>query len=250
MAFVSMLFAYFVIICAIIGFFYITGIILFLVGTAVRKNPKNKGKKWPMVIKIIGIINISLASIPVILVVGSITINKVSLAIQRSGYERALDKWQYEQTDAWGASDDVRAAFVEAIEEDNPEIFKEYFTEEVRNKEDFDERIDELFDECPEDIIVHLFGDDNNSDKSTEKEKYGTGEFSCEASGEDYFIEFGFCNYSEDNPQNLGITYFRFEDEETHWEYVVYGEHCITSVLGLEDCVESSLTEKWVYFPS
>lgn len=218
MAFVSMIIVFVLIILLILGILLVAGLIFLGIGLVKRKNPKNKGKKHPIVFIVIG----SLLSLPavasIVYVLLTTLVTNTNTAIKRAKYECVPDKWRNEWVQDHRAAQEVLDALLKAADEGDKEAFALNFTPEIQERSDFDKALDlffesyqEGFSEC--DIEVGSVGGGGSYDYGHNVQDAETS-ISVVMDGEWYKIRLGFCYENTDNPEKVGVTNFTIRNLE------------------------------------
>ena len=149
MAFVSMMFVFFLIAAVILGALLITGLVLLIVGIVRKCSQKNAGKKSPAVLIATGAV---LLAIPVVLAVGlgiwGVSA-AVSTAFKRTQYECVPDRWRNEWVTDSRAEEDILDALFTSADNGDREAFGKNFTPELQSREDFTEAVNAFFSAYP-----------------------------------------------------------------------------------------------------
>lgn len=216
MAFASMIFVFLAIVLIILGILFIAGLIFLIVGIVNKRKPKNKGRKYPVVLIVIGALLLVLpvgtaASIATAGVTSSISKN-----IKRMGYENITDKWRNEWTTDNGAAYDAIHELLPAADSGDRERFAKVFTPNIQNSPKFEECLDSFFKSYPEGLSECDL--DGGSVSSSGSYDYGhnvqTGStyYTCVMDGEWYRIRMRFCYENTDSPDDVGVTFFSVEN--------------------------------------
>lgn len=215
MAFMSMVLVFLFAILLILGFVFLVGLVLLIVGIVKRRSPKNKGKKHPTVLIVIG----SILMVPLIggiLFVAIYPGANQALTKQRiESYTGIRETWQKEFVFSGGAKTQALEALIKASEDGDKESFKACFSDTVRGNSDFDKRVDAFFAAYPggfdKDKFVERGGVQGyNYDKydGSNRVSVGTDRYLTSANGEDFIVVIGYCYKNEDHPEDVGITFF------------------------------------------
>lgn len=212
MAFASMIIAFMVIVLLILGILLVAGLIFLSIGMVKRKNPKNKGKKHPIVFIVIG----ALLSLPAVVSIVFVLVTTRKINIQTENrqikYECVPDKWRNEWVNDHAAAQEVLDALLKAADEGDKEAFALNFTPEIQEQSDFDDILDSFFESYPEgfsecNIKIGPVGGSGSYNYGHNVLKAGTS-IDVVMDGEWYGIGLSFCYENTDNPEKVGVTYF------------------------------------------
>lgn len=212
MAFASMIIVFMAIILLILGILLVAGLIFLGIGMVKRKNPKNKGKKHPIVFIVIGSLLSLPAAVSIVIVLVTSLITNTKTAIKRTQYECLPDKWRNERVQDHKAAQEVLDALLKAADEGDKEAFALNFTPEIQKQSDFDDTLDIFFKSYPEgfsecDIEVGPVGGGGAYNYGHNVLNAGTS-IDVVMDGEWYTIGLSFCYENTDNPEKVGVTNF------------------------------------------
>ncbi|MBQ7942570.1 MAG: DUF5104 domain-containing protein [Lachnospiraceae bacterium] len=212
LAFASMIFAFMVIILLILGILLVAGLIFLVIGIVKKKNPKNQGKKQPIVFIMIGsLLALPAAVVIVIVLTAFLTVDKKTAANQIQ-YESVPDKWRNEWVNDHKAAQEVLDALLKAADAKDIEAFAMNFTPEIQKQSNFDESLDTFFKSYPEgfsevDIKIGPVSSGGSFNYGHNVRDAGTS-VEVVMDGEWYAIGLSFCYENTDNPDKVGVTYF------------------------------------------
>lgn len=216
MAFVSMIFVFLVIALIILGILFIAGLILLIVGIVNKRKPKNKGKKYPVVLIVIGALLLILPVGSAVGLIVSVTTSAVSTGIKRMDYENVTDKWRNEWTTDNSAAADAIDELLSCADSGDRERFAKTFTPNIQQSEGFEECLDDFFAAYPVGISqCELDGGNVGSSGSYNyghNVQTGSTSYTCVLDGEWYRIGLAFCYENTDSPDDVGVTFFSIEN--------------------------------------
>ena len=210
----SMVLVFLFAILLILGFVFLIGLILLIVGIVKRTKPKNQGKKHPTVLIVIG----SLLMVPLIGMIVFVAVYPgASDALKQrrmENYTSVREIWLNESI--YGEKELTKQAIeamVKASEEGDKESFKANFAEAVRNNSDFDKRVDDFFAAYPCGFDVSKFVERTTYGgydrfEGTNRIREFSNRYLTTSGGEDFVIMIGYCCENDDHPEKVGITYF------------------------------------------
>lgn len=212
MAFASMIMVLLAIVLLILGILFVAGLIFLIIGIVKKKNPKNAGKKHPIVFIVIGSLLSLPATVIIIIVLGTSLFTNVKTAIKRTQYECVPDKWRNERVHDHEAAQEVLDALLKAADDSDKEAFALNFTPEIQERSDLDDALDRFFESYPEgfsgyDIEVGPVGGGGSYHYGHNILNAGT-RINVVMNDEWYTIELGFCYENTDNPERVGVTKF------------------------------------------
>lgn len=218
MAFASMMLVFIVFAFVILGILLIAGLAVLIVGIVTRTRPKNKGKKFPKVLIVIGSI---VTSIPVctvlVIVIGGIA-SGISASIKRESYTSVTDKWRNEWVTDHQAADGAIKELLEAAEAGDREQFKRTFTPNIQSSQSFEAAVDVFFDNYPKGLKdCKLEGGNVSSSGSYNyghNVQSGSTHYTCILNGNWYSIYLSFCYENTDSPDDVGVDFFSVENLE------------------------------------
>ena len=149
MAFVSMMFVFFLIAAVILGALLITGLVLLIVGIVRKCSKKNAGKKSPSVLIVSGSVLLVLPVITVVLLSAWGVSSCAGTAFKRTQYECVPDRWRNEWVYDSQAEEEIIEALFNSADKGDREAFGKNFTPELQRKEGFDEAVNAFFAAYP-----------------------------------------------------------------------------------------------------
>ncbi|MBQ9901745.1 MAG: DUF5104 domain-containing protein [Clostridia bacterium] len=234
MAFVSMMFVFFLIAAVILGALLITGLVLLIVGIVRKCSQKNAGKKSPAVLIATGAV---LLAIPVVLAVGlgiwGVSA-AVSTAFKRTQYECVPDRWRNEWVTDSRAEEDILDALFTSADNGDREAFGKNFTPELQSREDFTEAVNAFFSAYPKGLAGCEQKDKGGGGSASynygHNVKNDSVHFNTTLGGEWYYISVEFCYDNTDEPDKVGVTDFKIMNLEgaaaffdEYWRDTDYG---------------------------
>lgn len=215
MAFMSMVLVFLFAILLILGFVFLVGLVLLIVGIVKRRSPKNKGKKHPTVLIVIG----SILMVPLVGTLLFVAIypgaNQALTQRRIESYTTITETWQKEFVFSEGAKTQAIEALLKATEAGDKESFKSCFSDTVRGNSDFDKRVDSFFTSYPGGFDKTKFVERGgvqgyNYDKydGSNRVSVGTDRYLTTVGEDDFVIVVGYCYKNEDHPEDVGITFF------------------------------------------
>lgn len=241
MAFISLLFVYFVFVCIILGFLLVTGLFFLIFGIICKRKPKNKGKKFPVVFIVIGSVLLLLpVGTTVLMIIGSV-LSVASLTVQRLDYDNVTDKWRNEWVSDNTAADDAIRELLNAADAGDRETLAATFAPNIQKEAGFDSALDDFFDTYPDGLSQCEL--DGGSVSSSGSYNYGESvltvntSYTCTLNGEWYYIGLGFCHKNTDSPDDVGVSFFCVENLEAYaldYEYRD-DEHLACSIVSDND---------------
>ncbi|MBO4579843.1 MAG: DUF5104 domain-containing protein [Clostridiales bacterium] len=202
---------------AILAILFILGLTFLIVGLVKKGKAKNRGKKAPLVFIIVGIVFL-------VLPVGCGTVallsgatSSVKTAIQRRLYEHPTDRWKKEWVTDNSAADEAIHTMLEAADNGDRELFESFFSEEIQNRPDFEQRMERFWKKYPGGLYREGIKPENGvsggasyDHGSVVKDGYAT--YSIESGGQWYFISLELHYQDTDHPEKVGVTGFILGD--------------------------------------
>jgi len=212
LGFVSMMIAFMAIILLVLGILFVVGLIFLGIGIVTKKNPKNKGRKYPIVFIVVGVLLLLPVTVSVVGVSMTALIKSTKTAIKQTQYECVPDKWRNERVQDHAAAQEVLDALLKAADDGDKEAFAKNFTPEIQERTDFEDTLDLFFASYPEgfsgcNIEVGPVGGGGSYN-------YGHNVLNARTSidvvmnGEWYTIRLDFCYENTDHPEKVGVTDF------------------------------------------
>ena len=215
MAFVSLFLAFLFIAVLILGFMFFVGAVLLIIGIVRRKNPKNQGKKSPIVCIVLGVMFLLPPVGTGVIVTGTLV---KELIVSHRNYEIVTDEWRAHFVSNEKAMEDVTKQMIKAVNDNDRETIEKLFTKTARERQGFERELDEFLEKCPD-----LSGSDldyatrsvkyERDDKNTESQRYGHHALRTVKDGETYYFYAYFC-LENDDPDEVGLLFFCVQNEK------------------------------------
>lgn len=225
MAFVSgfLLFLFFIIIVLALAFF---GGLTFLIVGIITKKVNKKGKVFPVVSIIIGILLMAPAVISVgcVATVGGVSAIKEQIALSKA--QTLPETWIAKgYVDSRAAGSEAYIAAITAADHRDIETFKECFALSVRRDRDFDDAVDAFFEEYPGGIMsMGLLPSGGASDRSDDG-AHGSIAYLGFSGDNWYIVSLSYCTEHEGHDEDVGITSLVIRDLGTQAQYnIAYNE--------------------------
>ena len=191
---------------------FFTGLALLIVGIVLKKRPKNKGRKSPVVMMIIG----SVLMVPALVCTVWISVNLIRTDINRSYWDKnatsVVELWQNTNVTEDKAAEQAVKALLEAADKGDREAFAANFAKTVREEEGFDEKLDLFFKDYPGEMSSLRFKDSgvNRSGSSNRgvREEYGYTTYDAVTRDDSYYLKLDFCYENDKDPDKIGVTEF------------------------------------------
>lgn len=256
MAFASMMFAGIIIAVIILGIMFIVGMILLIAGIVNKRREKNKGRKFPVVLIVSGIVFL----ISPVFVAGGLLVTGVTSAIsheiESAEHECVPDEWRSSRLIGDNkAASDVITALLESADAGDKEAFIKNFTPNIQKRADFNSDVDAFFSAYPGGFsTVELEGglvQSSSSSNEGELEKHGNTRYTCRINGEWYAIYLRFCHGNTLYPDEVGVTGFFIENLETNALDMDYENEFLSCILTDESkvCARLISNRSFVFTP-
>ena len=234
MAFVSMMFVFFLIAAVILGALLITGLVLLIVGIVRKCSKKNAGKKSPSVLIVSGSVLLVLPVITVVLLSAWGVSSCAGTAFKRTQYECVPDRWRNEWVYDSQAEEEIIEALFNSADKGDREAFGKNFTPELQRKEGFDEAVNAFFAAYPKGFAGCERKDKNGGGSASynygHNVKNDSVHFNTTLGGEWYYVSVEFCYDNTDEPDKVGVTDFKIMNLEgaavffdEYWRNTDYG---------------------------
>ncbi len=207
----------------IVGVLFIGGLILLIMGIVKKRKQENKGKKSPFVMIVLGILLI----VPAVLVLSIMLFFKTGSVIKdktwKTKYDSVSEMWKNRRVNENKACEQAFDELTQAADAGDKEAFSKCFSETVRQRDDFQEKVDAFFDSYPGDL-AGLEYDDHLAD-SSEQLHYGhnvkvaNNQLDAHKGSESYYISLKCCYENTDNPEEVGVTEFHVFNLEGYADY-------------------------------
>lgn len=226
-----------------LGFLFLVGAILLIVGIVRKRKPQNAGKKSPTACIVSG-------AVFLLPPVGTAVYLAVSLAV--SLFTATFGNLFFHVTDRWRSGQfvgDTRAVS-EAIEEllssaerGDRASFEKMFPTKFREREDFEKTIDAFWESYPSGLaLCEREGGMGGSMRSGYKAT-ASASYTCFLDGEWYYMGLEICYGDSDAPEEVGVTFFCIENLEAYALDRDYGDHAFL-VCEIKD--ESDVTARLI----
>lgn len=233
MAFVSMFLAFLFIALIILGGMFFLGLILLIIGIIRRKNPKNQGKKSPIVSIVLGILLLLPPVGTGVFVAGVIIKDYV---VSHRDYEVVTDEWRAHYVVPSKAVNDVTAQLLEAVNDNDRELMEKLFAKSARESLGFERQLDSFIENCPkgkaeisdENVVKGVNYD--RAYKDTTESRYDNESIKVEIGGEDYYVYAYFCNKNEDSDE-VGLIFFCLQNEKGYEEHFDFSGQTIACLI-------------------
>lgn len=227
MAMVSMMFVLLMIVLGLLGGIAAVGLVLLLVGVFRGRKPKYAGKRSPTVCMVIGGILLTLALLPGALLSVEVVRSLMTAGIGQTAYESVPDHWRGDRwVDDETAAEEAIDALLTAADSGDREAFAENFTQELREREDFDAVMDTFFAAYPGGLSSCVRSSDGPGGTGSYDEGHVVKESSityrCMLGEEWYYLSLDYCYQNTDHPEQVGVTAFTVMDLPAR---AVYMEH-------------------------
>ena len=219
MAFVSgfLLFLLFIVIVLALSFF---GGVAFLVIGIITKNVNKKGKVFPVVSMIAGI----LLMLPAVISVGCVaTIGGVSALKEKAALSQAQtlpETWRarsYMNNDT--ARSEAYLAVITAADSGDKEAFADCFAESVRSESDFDDRVDAFFEEYPGGLMDACLSRTGGTSSMHDGASCGTISYLGFKGDDWYIVKLTYCMEHDGHNDDIGVTSVVIRDAGTYAQY-------------------------------
>lgn len=202
----------------LLAVFFIAGLIFLIVGIVNKCRAKNKGKKFPVVLIVIGALLLLLPVGTTAAIITNGLTASISKNIMRSDYENVTDKWRNEWISDHSAAEEAIEELLSSADSGERERFARIFTPNIQRSENFGGYLDAFFDTYPVGLSDCRL--DGGNVQSSSSYNYGhnvqEGEtfYTCVSDGEWYCIRMAFCYENTDSPNDVGVTFFSVENLE------------------------------------
>lgn len=188
------------------------GLILFIVGLANKKKIKRDNKKWPVVLIVIGLINMIPPVIITIILVIAASVYNYRIDHMLDLYDTIPEAWKNVETNDRKAGTQALDMLLERADANDREGFIECFAEEVRREPGFEDAVDAFFEAYPGNLSSGEFTYNAHGTSQTGEVKKAIHGYQGPANGEYYFITVGYCYWNNEHPEEVGVTYFAIMD--------------------------------------
>lgn len=210
MAFISLLFVFFVLIVGLLVGFVIVGAVLLTRAARKRKH----GECNAVALSVAG--GVCLA-IPVVIVavVGIMIVTTVMSTVTRyASYDNIKDKWKNERVLEFSAKDEIFKAFFKAADNNDAEGIKSLFSDEIQQDEDLERQIEEFLGNYPGDLSSGRIDERGGmSEGSYDHGNYFYSHYDIVQDDICYNIEIGACYGNEENSSEVGLHYLKIKIE-------------------------------------
>ncbi len=215
MAFISLIAVYLLIFIVILAILAFIGIVLLVFGLVKRKKAVQRGKKYPYVFIVLGILFLA----PSVLTLGGVIITAVSTAVQVKiadtiGYDNCVDRWKNRWISESEAEEMMLEEFIEAAESRDKDALMALYTGEIQNRGELSGQVDEFLSGYPGGFSADDFESDGAHSEGGGGETIFDSDYEGVKDGEWYYISFGACCMNDDNEDKIGLQYFYFKSEK------------------------------------
>ena len=202
--FLLALFTVFVILLAI----FLFGLIVFIVGLANSGKIKRNNKKWPIVLMVIGVLNMIPPVIITIVLIILASVYNYRIEHMLDIYGTLPEAWKNVETVDRNAGNQAIDLLFQAADANDRNAFIECFSEETRDRDDFAEMVDAFLEAYPggfseTEFSYNAHGGTQSGD-GWKGARYG---YEGEVDGEFYYITVGYCYWSKEHPEMVGVNY-------------------------------------------
>lgn len=214
MAFISLLAVYLFIFIVILAILAFIGSVLLVFGLVKRKKAVQRGKKYPYVCIVLGILFMA----PPVLIVGGMVVTGVATTVRNkiaeSGYENCVDKWKDRWVSDSAAEEEMLKEFIEAAESRDKDALMALYTDEIQNRRELSGQVDEFLAAYPGGFSAEDFESDGAHSESGGGEAYFDTDYEGVIDGEYYYISFGACHSDDEHEERVGLRYFYIKSEK------------------------------------
>lgn len=207
----------------VLGALFAAGLVLLIVGIVKKKKPDSKGKKSPAVMIVFGILLI----VPAVIVLSLVLFFKTGSVIKentwKSKYDSVAEMWKDRRVNEDKACEQAFDELTKAADAGDKEAFSKQFSETVRQRPDFQEKLDAFFESYPGNL-AGLEYDDHLADSSQSLHhghnvKTANNSLDAHTGRESYYISLECCYENTDNPEEVGVTEFHVFNLEGWADY-------------------------------
>lgn len=223
-----MTFVVLMIVIIFLGILFIAGLIFLIAGIITKKNPKNKGKAFPVVFIVIGSLLLVLPAGTALTMIVTQISSSVTTKIESMSYENVTDKWRNEWTTDRSAANGAIEELLSCADSGNRERFAKTFTPNIQQSAGFEEYLEEFFNAYPVGMWECTLDGGNVSSSGSynygHNVQTGSTSYTCVLNGEWYHIAMNFCYENTDCPEDVGVTFFAIENLEARALDKNYGD--------------------------
>lgn len=222
MAFVSMI----IVMLGILAFiligiailFIVAGIVLLIIGLVKRNIAIKNGKPYSLTCIVLGCV---LILIPIITFggafVSSIT-SGIEKEIERSKYDNCVDEWKNEWVSSNEVKGDLIEEFFEAADNGDKRALLKLYSKRIQKNSNIVQQIEDFMEEYPGGFSELEFEyqsgvEDGSSDYGVSYE-YLRARYEVKKGGDYYYISFGCCYESDEEPDEIGLDYMIINSEK------------------------------------
>ena len=215
MAFISLLAVYLVLFIVLLAILAFIGSVLLVFGLVKRKKAVQRGKKYPYVFIVLGILFLA----PSVLTVGGVIVTAVVTTVQVKiadtiGYDNCVDRWKNRWISESAAEEAMFKEFIEAAESRDKEALMALYTDEIQNRGELSGQVDDFLAGYPGGFSADDFESDGGSSESGDGETQFDVDYEGVKDGKYYYISFGACCANDDNEDKIGLQYFYMKSEK------------------------------------
>ena len=204
MAFASMFLVFLGFVVILLGGMFFLGLLLLIIGIVRRKNPKNAGKKSPIVAIVLGVL-LLMPPVGTGLFIGGVIVK--DFIVSHRDYEVVTDEWRAHYVVPGEAVRDVTEGLLEAAEDNDKELIAKLFTKSARESLGFER-------------TYH----------NTKENQYYSETLSVMIDGEEYYVYAYFCLKNED-PDEIGLIFFCLQNEKGYQERFDFSNQTIACLV-------------------
>ncbi len=216
MAFGSLVFAGIVLLVLFLGFLFLVGLILLIVGIVRKRKPKNAGKKSPVVCIVSGAVCLLAPIGTAICLVISLVVSLFSGRFGGSDFRNVTEGWR-----KGGYVSDTKAKWeainglLTAADAGDRDSFERMFTPRLQKKGNFREAIDAFFESYPNGLSLCELDGGYGMTTGWQVETASTS-YTCFLDGEWYYMGLEICFRNPESPDDVGVTFFCIENLEAY----------------------------------
>ena len=220
MAFASMFLVFLGFVVIVLGGMFFLGLLLLIIGIVRRKNPKNAGKKSPIVAIVLGVL-LLMPPVGTGMLIGGVIVK--DFIVSHRDYEVVTDEWRAHYVVPGEAVRDVTEGLLEAAEDNDRELIAKNFTKTARESLGFERQLDSFLESVPKgkaEISSKKTVKGVNYERTyhnTKENQYYSETLAVTIDGEEYYVYAYFCMKNED-PDEIGLIFFCLQNEKGYQE--------------------------------
>ena len=206
MAFASMFILAVVTIFVILLLIFLFGLIVFIIGIANSRKIKRDKKKWPVVLMVIGALNMIPPVIIAVVLIILASVYNYRVEHMLDIYGTIPEAWKNVETVDQNAGKQALSMLLKAADDNDRDAFIECFSEETRSRDDFEDVVDAFFEAYPGGFSETEFSyNAHGGQNSINGGKGAVHGYEGEVDGEFYYITLGYCYWNDDHPESVGV---------------------------------------------